>query len=593
MARSDTGVGSGAGSSTAPATTAPGTTAPATAKQKTEQAPGIDTLARGTLVAAALCVFMAQFALTVPAGLNGLFQQDFHTSASQLTWITDAFLVPVTVLELTFGLLGDLFGRRRLLVGGSVLVAVGFVVCVLTPGPEADHMTRLIVLWTGQIIAGIGAAAVIPTTLAMIAAGTHTPRARARSISVWAAALSLGSVLSPLACGLTAQSRFGSWPDSGWRWAFLVVVALAAVSAVLAFVLAKDSKSPEGRSLDWPGQITIGVAVLALLFAVIQGPTSGWGSVEVIGGFVVSAVFMGAFVFAERRSASPLLRLDLFANRDFTIAAIVTVVGMFCYLGTGYVTSIRLTAVQGFTPLTASLAFIVFNGVSALIQVPLASRLIERYDPKWILGGGLVLIAVGDFWMAAIPIGDRSVTPLIAPLVVAGVGVAFVLSAVTAVVMNTVPQGLAGMAAGWTSLLRDFGFTLGPAVVGAVALSRAAHEISDKVASDPSLGRALDTFNASAATAPDGQREAVEGAVAAVNSGPLGANGVPATVTLPDGSTVPFNPLKDTAFHALGSAYSLGYLLVGLCAVAAAVVTVALIGGRRPDTAPTPETTDA
>ncbi|MFF5521753.1 MFS transporter [Streptomyces coeruleorubidus] len=589
MARSDTGVGSGAGSPTAPSTTK---TASSTVKRKNEQALGIDTLARGTLIAAALCVFMAQFALTVPAGLNGLFQQDFHTSASELTWITDAFLVPVTVLELTFGLLGDMFGRRRLLVGGSVLVAVGFVVCVLTPGPEAGHGTRLAVLWTGQIIAGIGAAAVIPTTLAMIAAGTHTPRARARSISVWAAALSMGSVLSPLACGLVAQSQFGSWPNSGWRWAFLVVVVLAAVSAVLAFVLAKDSKSPEGRSLDWPGQITIAVAAVALLFAVIQGPTSGWGSIEVIGGFVVAAVFLVAFVLAERRSASPLLQLDLFANRNFTVAAIVTVVGMFCYLGTGYVTSIRLTAIQGFTPLKASLAFIVFNGVSALIQVPIASRLIERYDPKWVLGGGLLLLGAGDFWMASIPIGHQSVTPLIAPLVVAGAGVALVLSAVTAVVINTVPHNLAGMAAGWTSLLRDFGFTLGPAVVGAIALSRAAHEISDKVASDPALGQALDTFNASAATAPDGQREAVEGAIAAVNSGPLGANAVPETVALPDGSTMPFNPLKDTAFQALGNAYSLGYLIVGLCAVAAAVVTVVLIKGDRPDTPVTAEAAD-
>ncbi|MDX3731973.1 MFS transporter [Streptomyces caniscabiei] len=591
MARSDTGVGNGAGSQP-PARTA-------MAKQSSEQVHASDTLARGTLIAAALCVFMAQFALTVPAGLNGLFQQDFHTSASELTWITDAFLVPVTVLELTFGLLGDLFGRRRLLVGGSVLVAVGFVVCVATPGPETDHMTRLIVLWTGQILAGIGAAAVIPTTLAMIAAGTHTPRARARSISVWAAALSMGSVLSPLACGLLAQSQYNSWPNSGWRWAFLLVVALAAVSAVLAFVLAEDSKSPEGRSLDWPGQITIAVAAVALLFAVIQGPTSGWGSIEVIGGFTVAAVFMVAFVLAERRSASPLLDLGLFANRNFTVAAIVTVVGMFCYLGTGYVTSIRLTAIQGFTPLKASLAFIVFNGVSALIQVPIASRLIERYDPKWILGGGLLLIGAGDFWMASIPIGHQSVTPLIAPLVVAGAGVAFVLSAVTAVVINTVPHNLSGMAAGWTSLLRDFGFTLGPAVVGAIALSRAAREISDEVASDPELSQALDTFNASPATAPEGQQEAVEGAVAAVNSGPLGANAVPSTVTLPDGSTVPFNPLKDTAFQALGSAYSLGYLIVGLCAVAAAVVTVALIRGRRtdlsdtPDAPATPMTTDA
>ena len=582
MASSDIGVGSSAN--------ADPTSIPATATLLREQTPDTDTLARGTLIAAALCVFMAQFALTVPAILNGLFQQDFHTSASELTWITDAFLVPVTVLELTFGLLGDLFGRRRLLVGGSILVAVGFAVCVLTPGPDTDHTTRLIVLWTGQILAGIGAAAVIPTTLAMIAAGTHTPRARARSFSIWAASLSTGSVLSPLACGLSTQSQFGSNPNSGWRWAFLVVVALAAVSAMLALVLAKDSKAPEGRSLDWPGQITIAVTVLGLLFAVIQGPSSGWTSPAVIGGFLVAAVFLAAFVFAEKRSSSPLLQLHLFSSRDFTVAAAVTVVGMFAYLGTGYVTSIRLTAIQGFTPLAASLAFIVFNGVSALTQVPIASRLIERYPPKWVLGGGLLLLAAGDFWMAAIPIGHQAVAPLIPPLIVAGAGVAFVLSAVTAVVMNTVPHHLSGMAAGWASLLRDFGFTLGPAVVGAVALSRAAHQISDKVAADPALQQALATFNASAASAPDAQRQAVEGAIAAVNSGPLGANGVPSTIPLPDGKTMPFNPLKDTAFHALGNAYSLGYLLVGLCALAAALVTMAVIGGRRTDTSATAET---
>ncbi|WP_406281111.1 MFS transporter [Nocardia sp. NBC_00881] len=550
---------------------------------KPVQPQGVGTLAWGTLVAAALCVFMAQFALTVPAGLNGLFQQDFHTSASQLTWITDAFLVPVTVLELTFGLLGDLFGRRRLLVGGSVLVALGFAVCVLTPGPGTDQLTRLIVLWTGQILAGVGAAAVIPTTLAMIAAGTHTPRARARAISVWAASLSMGSVLSPLASGLTAQLKFSADPNAGWRWAFLVVVALAAASAVLAAKLAQDSSAPEGRSLDWPGQITIALAVLGLLFAVIQGPTSGWGSSQVVCGFVCAAVFLAAFVIAERRSASPLLQLDLFANQNFTIAAVVTVVGMFAYLGTGYITSIRLTAIQGFTPLHASVAFIVFNGVAALIQVPIASRLIEWYKPKWVLGSGLLLIAIGNFWMALIPIGNKAVAPLVPPLVVAGVGVAFALSAVTAVVINTVPNNLAGMAAGWTSLLRDFGFTLGPALVGAVALSRAANEISDKVVSDPALSQALENFNASAASAAADQRQAVEDAITAVNSGPLGANGVPAVVTLPNGSTMPFNPLKETAFHALGSAYAFGYLMVGLCAAVAALAAVILID-RRPQT---------
>src|SRR6266702_2969443 len=107
-------------------------------------------LTRGTLVAAALAVCVAQVALAIPAVLNGLFQQDLHTSSSQLTWISDAFLVPVTLLELTFGVLGDLFGRKRLLVGGSMLLVVGELVAVFTPGPEASTSSRVLVLWTGQ-----------------------------------------------------------------------------------------------------------------------------------------------------------------------------------------------------------------------------------------------------------------------------------------------------------------------------------------------------------------------------------------------------------------------------------------------------------
>jgi MFS family permease len=550
------------------------------------------TLTRGTLVAAALCIFAAQFGLTVPAILNGLFQLDFSTTAAQLTWITDAFLIPVTVLELTFGLLGDLFGRRRLLVWGSWLVALGFAICVLVPGPESAQSTRLAVMWTGQFLAGVGAAAVIPTTLAMIAAGTHSPRDRARGLSIWAGSLSMGSVLSPIVCGLAAEHQFGANPYAGWKWAFLAVAVLTAISGFVARAIARDSSSPEGRSLDWPGQITIALAVAGLLFAVIQGPTSGWGSADVVGGFVVAAVATVAFVLVELRNPRPLLDLGLFANRNFTVAAVVTVVGMFTYLGTGYITSIRLTAIQGFTPLSASLAFVVFNGVSALIQVPIASRLIVRYNPKWVLGGGLLLIAVGDFWMASIPVERVSVPVLLPPLVIAGAGVAFALTSVTAVVINTVPNHLAGMAAGWASLLRDFGFTLGPAVVGAIALSRAAHEIGDRVASDPAIASALEQFNASAASAPAEQRAALEAAIGAVNSGPLGANAVPGTITLPDGSTAPFNPLKDVAFQALGGAYSLGYLIVGLCALVAAVVALAFISGRSRDTLVTAESLD-
>lgn len=134
------------------------------------------------------------------------------------------------------------------------------------------------------------------------------------------------------------------------------------------------------------------------------------------------------------------------------------------------------------------------------------------------------------------------------------------------------------MASGVTSTFRDLGFALGPAIAGAVALGRAADEIAGKLAGDPELRNAYEAFQASAANAPADQRPQLEAAVHAVESGPLGANSVPASITLPDGQVMPFNPLKDVAFDALSSSYSLAYLLGGVAALVAAALT--LVGAR-------------
>lgn len=535
-------------------------------------------LTRGTLISAAISIAVAQAALAIPAVLNGLFQQDLSPTSSQLTWISDAFLVPVTIFELTFGVLGDLFGRKRLLVGGSFLLAIGALVSVLSPGAGAPTDTRVFVLWIGQIVAGIGAAAIMPTTLAMVAAGTHTAKDRARSISIWAAALATGSFISPVLGGLLAGLKFGSDANASWRWSFIAIIVLALVSAAVALGFAKNSSAPQGRSLDWPGQITIAITLFALLYAVIQGSSSGWGSADVIGGFVVAIVFFVAFIFVERRSSAPLLRLDLFRNRAFSVAAIATVFGMFAFLGTAYTSSIRLSAIQGFTPLQTSIAFVLINGF-ALLLAPLVSRLTERFNPRWIMCVGFALIAVGDLWLATIPASTMSIAIVIAPLAVIGVGFAFAISSLTGVAVNTVPNHLAGMASSTTSLLRDFGFTLGPAVIGSIALTQAASSISEKVAASASLQKALAAFNDAPTHASAAQKPGLEAAVGAVNSGPLGANGVPATVTLPNGQTVPFNPLKGVAFHALDNAYSIGYLVCGLAALAAAILVGVALGG--------------
>src|SRR5689334_5512932 len=112
-------------------------------------------LTPGTRAATALAVLVAQVGLAIPAVLNGLFQQDLHTTSAQLTWISDAFLVPVTLLELSFGALGDLFGRKRLLIGGSLLMAVGELISVLTPSAGTSNTAAIATLWTGQALTGI------------------------------------------------------------------------------------------------------------------------------------------------------------------------------------------------------------------------------------------------------------------------------------------------------------------------------------------------------------------------------------------------------------------------------------------------------
>ncbi|MEU9476067.1 MFS transporter [Streptomyces sp. NPDC048191] len=494
----------------------------------------------GTLVAGCLAVCLAQIGLAIPATLNGLFQEHLHPVGSQLTWISDAFLLPVAVLELSFGVLGDLFGRKRLLVGGAALMCAGEAVAA---GASGIHQ-----LWAGQALAGLGAAALFPTSLAMIAAGTHTGAERARAIAVWASSLSAGGFLAPLLGGITGT--YGSW-----RSAFVVVAVLAAASALVSLWLATNSRAPEGRSLDFGGQITIGVGLFALLYAVIQGPTDGWGSAPVVVAFVIAVVFVGLFVTAESRARSPLLRLDLFRNRSFAIASVVAVIGMFSFLGTAYAASIRLGPIQHQSPMRTAFAFLLLNGIAPVLT-PLTSRLLHRLPARALLSAGLTLIAAGDFLAAGLDVGDSDLTSLVLPLGLVGVGFAFTVSSITATAVNTVPVPLAGMASAATNLLRDFGFTLGPAVIGAVALSQAATRVTSSLAGASSL---------------DAGSKAAAHAVLK-EGGPLALNSVPAAS--PPGAA------RAYALEALGHGYAIGFVVCGSAALFSAVLAVTALRGR-------------
>ena len=195
--------------------------------------------------------------------------------------------------------MGDLFGRKRLLVGGSALMVVGELLSVLLRASLDRHPGG------GPVgrsdCRGHRRGRAVPDDAGHGGGRTHTVQARARGIAIWAAALSSGGFISPVLGGLVTKISWGSDPYASWRWAFVAVGSLALISTAVAFT-AQNSSAPEGRSLDWPGQITIGIAVFALLFAVIDASTAGWTSGLVISCFVIAVIFLAAFIAVERRT---------------------------------------------------------------------------------------------------------------------------------------------------------------------------------------------------------------------------------------------------------------------------------------------------
>ncbi|SDE06310.1 MFS transporter [Streptomyces prasinopilosus] len=501
----------------------------------------------GTLAAASCAVFVAQLANALPASLNGLFQQDLGTHGSQLTWITAAFMIAVVVFEFTFGVLGDLFGRRRLIAAGAAMVVAGSLVSSLAPTVQT--------LWAGAALNGLGAGAMFPGSLTMIADVARGARERARAIALWSGFLSAGAAVSPLIGGVFA--KIGSW-----RGSYTVLVALALASVLLSLTLAKESRAAEGRRLDVPGQITFALGLILVLYAAVEGPGKGWGEPDIIGAFAVGACFLVAFVLIERRADSPILNLTLFKDRAFTVGSIVAVIGMIAFLGACFTTSMWLGPVQHQDPLRVAVPFLLLQG-PAFVLIPVVSRLLHKVAPNWLLTTGFLLMAAGSFLCARLDVADTSLTPFVLPTLLIGIGFALGVSSITAVALNSVPGRLAGMASATTNMLRDLGFALGPVVVGAVALSRAGDAFSSKLAG--------------ADLPPDQLGAATEIGRAA---GPIAVNSLP-----PD---APGSAARSIALDALGSGYGLAYTVCAVAALVAAIVTVVGMAGvrapREPDT---------
>ncbi|GLW66314.1 MFS transporter [Actinomadura rubrobrunea] len=364
-------------------------------------------------------------------------------------WMMSSISLGLSAVLLTAGGLADDHGRRRVFVGGAVLLTLASVACALAPNAA--------VFVAGRIAQGAASAALIAGGLGIVG-HAFSGAARARATGVWGAMLGLGIALGPVtAAALTGVT---------WRLWYWTCAAAAILLAVAAARSLPESRADRPRGLDLPGVVTMSGGVTALLTAVTVGRT-GWTRPAVPVLLVAAAILLGAFAAVESRRRHPMLDPALLRRRLFLVstgAALVTglaVIGVMSYLGT------LLDLAYGFTPLTAALLLTVWS-VPSFASALQARRLTARVAPRPLLAAGLLLSAVGEAAMLGLTPGGNW-WRLVPGLVVAGVGSGLANAVLARLAVESVPADRAAMGSGANNTARYVGASLGVAMVVAIA----------------------------------------------------------------------------------------------------------------------------
>ena len=368
-----------------------------------------------------------------------------------LQWVVDAYNLVYASLLLTAGTLADLYGRRRIFALGIALFTLGSLVCGLAPNAA--------VLVGGRAVAGLGAALAIPTSLAILTVAYPDKKQRAHALGVWASCNGLAFAIGPPLGGVLVDSV-------GWRSIFLLIVPICGLALALTATSVPESKAPQGRSLDVPGQALAVAALGALSLAVIEGPRWGWGSIGSVAAFVASALSVVLFALRQKDSDGALVPLAMFRNRVFSaslgIAAAMTF-GMYAML---FLTPLYLQAGRGDGALLAAVELLPMSVTFAIVS-QFAGRIANAYGPRLPMTLGMAMMGTGLFMLALIPL-NNSLLLIEAALLVIGCGLGLNTAPVNAVAVASVPAARSGTASGLVNTARMVGATLGVAVLGAL-----------------------------------------------------------------------------------------------------------------------------
>jgi EmrB/QacA subfamily drug resistance transporter len=447
-----------------------------------------------------MCTCLVLVVMSV-AGLNTAIpsiQRSLGATATDLQWIIDSYALVFAGLLLTAGALGDRFGRKRALVFGLAVFFTGSMV-----GVFADTPTAVI---AGRSVMGIGAAFVMPSTLSLLTS-IFPPAERRKAIALWAGFAGAGGALGPLIVGFLLTDWW-IFPARWWGSAFLVTAVATGVVLFIVVLLAPESRDDEATPLDPLGALLSLVGLGALLYGIIEGPTKGWTSTEVISGFVVAVVGLVAFVAWELRTPHPMLPMRFFRARGFTLGSGVITFAFFAMFGFWFLLSQYLQFVRGYSPLLAGVAAMPFAAMLILVA-PRSAALGERIGLDAIVACGFAGMTVGFVLMATVE-PSSPYWRILAPLIVLGGSMGITAAPATGSIMSSVPLNRAGVGSAVNDTSRELGGALGIAVLGSVATSayRSAVDVSGLPPQASAAGESVGAAVQVASELPDRQAAA-------------------------------------------------------------------------------------
>jgi EmrB/QacA subfamily drug resistance transporter len=375
---------------------------------------------------------------------------DLGASISQLEWTVNAYNLSFAVLLITGAALGDRLGRRNLYAVGLGVFAAASAVSALAPS----------VGWliAARAVQGAGAALIMPLGLALLSAA-FPPEKRGAAIGIFSAITGLAVALGPLVGGAVVEGI-------SWEWIFWVNVPIGLVAIPLVLTRMRENYGPD-TALDIRGLALISGGAFGLVWGLVRGNGVGWGSFEVIASLAAGALLVAAFVAWELRARDPMIPMDFFRSRSFTAgnaAIFFTFASLFAAV---FFFAQLLQTGLGYGPLGAGLRLLPWTATFITVA-PIAGMLADRIGERPLMVGGLTLQAAGMAWVASIVEPGIAYSHLLAPFIVAGVGVSMAIPSAQNSVVGSVAMEALGKAAGTNSMMRELGGVFGIAIAVAV-----------------------------------------------------------------------------------------------------------------------------